>query len=100
MIFPDCRNDEDYNERFLNACDKEFICGIDFALDAIKNLIENNLDFYENELTNIHKKGKTFCKDEVYVSRRDFFDILEENRKAVTAVIEDYMEMVVFGLDQ
>ena len=92
MIFPDCRNDENYNERFLDLYDKRFIKGMDYALDVIKNLIEYNLEFYEDELTNVHKKGETYCEDEVYVSRRDFFDILEENRKAVTAVIEDCLE--------
>lgn len=62
MIFPDCRNDENYNERFLDPYDKRFIKGMDYALDVIKNLIEYNLEFYEDELTNVHKRAKHIAK--------------------------------------
>ena len=41
MLFPDCRNDNYYNEDFLNNTDREFVGGYDWAVDTIDNLFEN-----------------------------------------------------------
>ena len=43
---PDCRTDEYYNEKYLNAEDKEFIAGYDYAVEAIVSLIEHNVEIY------------------------------------------------------
>lgn len=40
---PDCREDEYYNEKYLNEADKEFIDGYDWAVEmAMDNFFDNN----------------------------------------------------------
>lgn len=42
---PNCREDEDYNEKYLNAMDKEFVRGFDYCLEmAVCNFFDNNFD--------------------------------------------------------
>lgn len=44
--FPDCRTDENYNQKYLGALDKEFVAGYDYAVEQIVNMIENNAEVY------------------------------------------------------
>ena len=44
MMFPDCRNDENYNEDFLNSKDKEFVRGFDWAAEMAADNLFDNLD--------------------------------------------------------
>lgn len=85
--FPDCRNDESYNEDFLNEQDKRFIEGFDFAIEVISNLFKDNLSVFEEELTNVSEN------DEMRVTRRDFYDILVQNNKVVDEVLQTWSEM-------
>lgn len=45
-MIPDCRTDENYNEKYLNDANKEFIKGYDYAVEQILNLVDNNSDVY------------------------------------------------------
>ena len=92
--FPDCRNDDVYNEDFLSHKDKEFIAGFDYCLEQIKNLIENNLDTYEDELTDTAEDlGEFVPEDEVFSTRDDLFEIIEENRELLSTIISHWTEM-------
>ena len=45
MMFPECRNDNYYNEDFLTKTDKEFVRGFDWATEmAVDNFFDNNFD--------------------------------------------------------
>lgn len=55
MMFPDCRNDEDYNEDFLNGVDKEFIAGYDWCTEEVVDNFFDNLDVYFSDDSNIMK---------------------------------------------
>ena len=37
MLFPDCRNDITYNERFLTSADKECVRGFDIAVSVVED---------------------------------------------------------------
>ena len=43
---PDCRTDENYNEKYLVGNNKMFIAGFDYAVETILNLFDGNLDVY------------------------------------------------------
>lgn len=45
MMFPDCRNDDYYNEDFVCGDDKEFLRGFDWATEmAVDNFFNNYFD--------------------------------------------------------
>lgn len=74
MIFPDCKNDDVYNEDFLNTKDLEFVRGCDYAFDKISNLFENNLDVYASCI------GKMSC------------EILEQHKGEISCIIKHWFE--------
>lgn len=43
---PDCRTDENYNEKYLNEKSKVYIAGFDCAIETIVCMIEGNLDTF------------------------------------------------------
>jgi hypothetical protein len=44
---PDCREDESYNEKYLNETDKEYIRGYDYAVEEVLETFFANLDCYD-----------------------------------------------------
>ncbi len=46
MMIPDCRNDEYYNEDFLDNTNKEFLSGYDWCAEEVVDNFFNNLDVY------------------------------------------------------
>lgn len=44
---PDCRTDKNYNEEELNALNKEYLAGFDWAVKEIVNLLSNTDVFPE-----------------------------------------------------
>lgn len=70
---PDCRTDENYNERYLNEKDKEFVKGYDWAVETVLNIL-NNADVYP-----------------------DFADLLDPNKALVNV---DKAEIVKDALEQ
>jgi hypothetical protein len=91
-LFPDCRHDDCYNEDFLNNEDKAFIKGMDYAVEQIKTLLTGNLDTYEDELTETLPEGETAGDDEVYASRDDLYEILEENSELLATIVQNWSE--------
>lgn len=98
MLFPDCRNDDTYNERFLNEDDKLYVLGLDMAVNSIITLFAGNLDVYENELTELCPEGYTPEFDECFAKREDLYDILIENKEILCAIIKDWLENERNGL--
>ena len=43
---PDCRSDENYNEKYLNKKDKEFVSGYDWCAEEVVDNFFDNLDVY------------------------------------------------------
>lgn len=91
-LFADCRNDGVYNEDFLDKVDSSFLKGADFAVDQIENMFLNNLDSYEDELTEVLDEGEVAGEDEVYSTRQDLYDILGENKELIVTLIRHWME--------
>ena len=58
MLFPDCRNDEYYNQRFLDGVDKNLVRGYDFGSETVDNFFDNPefinddnvMQFFDKEL--------------------------------------------------
>ena len=48
MMFPDCRNDDVYNQVFLDGKNKKIIRGYDFAAETIDNFFDNP-EFLDND---------------------------------------------------
>ena len=60
---PDCRNDAVYNQKYLNAQDKQFVAGYDWAVDRIMTLFDNievypDLDAILDDKMAIIEEGK------------------------------------------
>lgn len=92
MLLPDCRNDETYNERFLEDRDEQYVSGFDTAVDSIITLFADNLDVYENELTELCPEGYTPEYDECFAKRKDLYNIVVENKEILCAIIKDWLE--------
>ena len=45
---PDCRTDENYNEKYLNAQDKEFLRGFDWCCEMAADCFFDNLPFTDD----------------------------------------------------
>lgn len=73
---------------FLDKQDKEFIKGYDYAVEVIANMIRYNLDTYEQELNDVLEEGFKAELDEVYSTRDDLYEIIEENKEIIANVIE------------
>ena len=94
MLFPDCRNDDVYNERFLEDRDEQFIQGFDLVFSEVINLIADNLDSYDQELTELCPEGYEPEEDEAFSKREDLYEILEDNKEIICAIIKDWLENV------
>lgn len=92
MLFADTRNDDIYNRDFLNSADAEFMNGFDYAVEQIRNLIENNLDVYETELTEVLDEDVKPLEDEIFATREDLFEIVEENKELLATIVMDWAE--------
>lgn len=91
-FIPDTRNDDAYNQDFLNNIDKSFIRGYDYALETICNLFSGNLDVYSDELNEVCPEDHTIEEDEVFSKRDDLYEILEENNEIISAIIKNWLE--------
>lgn len=101
---PDCRNDENYNEKYLNNFDKEFVRGYDWCVEMSVDNFFDNLDIYFGDDSHImhllneelpenmreeYEIERTFADDDNKVEKRDvktYVDLLRSK-------ILDYIEM-------
>ena len=82
MNHPDCRTDENYNEKYLNEKDKEYMAGFDCGIETIVCMIEGNLDTFpeleaamseqtQNDLAEAAKKWAESTRNELITSMID-----------------------------
>ncbi len=90
-MFADARTDDAYNEDFLNRIDSAYLAGFDYALEIIKNLMEGNLEVYEDELTDTGE-GRVPDEDEVFATREDLYQIIRDNSELISAIISHWHE--------
>lgn len=101
---PDCRNDENYNEKYLNNFDKEFVRGYDWCVEMSVDNFFDNLDIYFGDNSHImhllneelpenmreeYEIERTFADENYRVEKRDvktYVDLLRSK-------ILDYIEM-------
>ena len=92
MYIPNCRIDENYNEKYLDEQDKEFIRGYDYAVEMVNNLF-NNLDVFPD--------FKMLLEDNIAIIKEGKADIaqdaianwLEMDRdEIITSMIDGYGE--------
>lgn len=101
---PDCRNDENYNEKYLNNFDKEFVRGYDWCVEMSVDNFFDNLDIYFEDDSHImhllneelpenmreeYEIERTFADENARVEKRDvktYVDLLRSK-------ILDYIEM-------
>lgn len=46
---PDCRTDNNYNEKYLNEKDREYLEGFDWCVKTVLESFTDNMNIYKNE---------------------------------------------------
>lgn len=91
MIVPNCREDDTYNEKYLNDEDKRFLKGYDWAVENALNLL-NNTDTYD-ELDDILDPNKAIVNVDKHEILRDALaDWLEGERDMLITSMIDNMD--------
>lgn len=89
---PDCREDENYNEKYLGDIDREFVRGYDYAVEQIVNLIENNSNVYP-ELDDILDYTKAVaCVDKKKIVKEAIEEWAESQRNELITSMIDSMD--------
>ena len=101
---PDCRNDENYNEKYLNNFDKEFVRGYDWCVEMSVDNFFDNLDIYFGDDSHImhllneelpenmreeYEIERTFADENARVEKRDVKTYVDLFRSKIL----DYIEM-------
>jgi len=91
MLVPNCRTDESYNEKYLNAEDARFLKGYDWAVENALNLL-NNTSAYE-ELEQLLDPNKAIVNlDKEDIVRSALADWLEGERDMLITSMIDHMD--------
>lgn len=91
---PNCRIDDNYNQKYLNAKDKEFIKGFDWAVEQVFDSFFNNLDMLDSDyLETILKQEIPEGMQEEYTMIFSFANGQEEKRQVKT--YEDYLRFKI-----
>lgn len=100
MRVPDCRTDENYNQKYLQGADKEFVRGYDWCTETAVDNFFNNLDVYfDSDSHLIHMLNERIPEEEEYEIEFTFGEIASEKRTVETyadlirANILDWIEM-------
>lgn len=83
---PNCREDNVYNQDFLNINDERFITGADCAIANMMDLLVNNLSLYKEELNTVLPEGQECPENEVFSTRADLYEILEANKEIIANI--------------
>ena len=86
---PDCRTDENYNEKYLNAQDKEFLRGFDWCCEMAADCFFDNLPFL-NDSHIMHMLNEEIQEEahEEYDVESDF-DVPAQHR-----IIKTYVDLI------
>jgi hypothetical protein len=99
---PDCRRDENYNQKYLNEKDSEFIRGFDWCSEnAVDVFFDNMEEFFgiDSYLMHILKEEIPEQDHEEYVWINSFDERIQEKRTvktyldAIRAHLVDWVEM-------
>lgn len=94
MLIPNCREDINYNENYLTEKDKRFLKGYDYAMDIMRNFLENldsNIEISDKAdlelLVDIKDEGENILecnRDELITSMIDNMDedVFEANKES------------------
>ena len=74
---PDCRTDENYNEKYLNDKNKMFLAGYDWAVAEIKNMFSN---------LSVYPDVEMLLDDDIAM-------VKEGKAQAVEEAVDDWAEM-------
>ncbi len=90
---PDCREDANYNEKYLNEEDSQYVLGFDHCIeDCIENFFDN-IDMYGNELGTNVKWLKKPMKKLLKAIKKCMLDYSEIQRdEMITGLIDGYSE--------
>lgn len=91
---PDCRNDENYNEKYLNNFDKEFVRGYDWCVEMSVDNFFDNLDIYFGDDSHImHLLNEELPENmrEEYEIERTFAD---ENDRVEKRDVKTYVDLL------
>lgn len=89
---PDCREDENYNEKYLNHDDKEFIKGFDYAVEDALDSFFYNLDSYDWDVD-----GEDIDLEKILTNHEELCEKLKDNIKNHLESERD--EMIVSMID-
>ena len=73
---PNAREDDTYNEKYLNHDDKEFIKGYDYAVEEVLESFFNNLDSYDWDVD-----GEDIDLEKILTNHEKIAEKLLENLK-------------------
>ena len=95
MMLPDVRNDDHYNEDFLNGMDKRDLLGFDWATEAVDNLFNN-----EEMLTDDSDYLEKVLHEPLPESLKDEYDMTfcmpdRENEHRKVETYGDYIRMKI-----
>lgn len=93
MRVPDCRTDENYNERYLRGNDAEFVRGYDFLTDNVIESFFYNLDIYEDLDLIFDDNKAVMMKGKVDLVKNALLDYIENERDMlITSMIDEMPE--------
>ena len=94
--FPDTREDDSYNQKYLNHDDKEFIKGYDYAVEDVLENFFDNLDSYDWDVD-----GEDIDLEKILTNHEEICERLVANLKEhfesdrdemITYMIDNYTE--------
>lgn len=95
---PNCRTDEEYNEKYLNKYDNEFVRGFDWCVEMAVDNFFSNLDIYfdsDSHLTHLLNEKLPEGMSEDYEMD---FTYADENRKKELRKTETYGDMLKYKI--
>lgn len=92
-FFPNCRTDEDYNEKYLNEIDSQYISGFDICTESVDKFF-NNLDIFECKEDGFDLYNYLESHNEVRESlKKDILTFLERERNEyIVSIMVGYAE--------
>lgn len=90
---PDCREDEAYNQKYLNQRNKDFVAGYDYAVERILELIKDNNNVYPDLNVLLNKNIAVINEDkvEMVTSAIEHWSEMQRN-ELITSMIDDMDE--------
>ena len=82
-IIPDCRQDEYYNEKYLNENDAQFVAGFDWARIFAVNNFFDNIEIYDLEDMEAETEEE-----------QALLDYMEEHREAAEAAAKIFIKNI------